>query len=61
MNVLSKTKANTNEAQQIENIWKALAKYGINSEEELKVAVKNMKKINIGCMVYTRNEHETVM
>ncbi len=37
--------------KRIEAIWKALKKYGIHSEEELKVAMQNMKPLNIGCMV----------
>lgn len=35
----------------IENVWKALAKYGIKTEEELDDAIKNMEPLNIGCMV----------
>ncbi|MFF5993673.1 hypothetical protein AAGS61_02810 [Lysinibacillus sp. KU-BSD001] len=36
---------------QHEKIWKALAKYGIYTEEQLNEAIKNMKPLNIGCMV----------
>lgn len=32
-------------------LWKALAKYGINSEEELNAALKELKPLNIGAMV----------
>ena len=35
----------------IDNVWKALAKYGIHSEKELNEAIKNMKPLNIGCMI----------
>ncbi|MGE7942795.1 hypothetical protein ACQKNB_11975 [Lysinibacillus xylanilyticus] len=36
---------------QLEKIKKALAKYGIYNEEQLNEAIKNMKPLNIGCMV----------
>lgn len=36
---------------QHEKLWKALAKYGIRTEEELNEAIKHMKPLNIGCMV----------
>lgn len=39
------------EQDQLGKIWKALAKYGIHSEEELNEAIKKMKPLNIGCMV----------
>lgn len=39
------------ENTQLEKIKKALEKYGIFSEEQLKEAIKNMKPLNIGCMV----------
>lgn len=32
-------------------LWKALAKYGINSEEELNAEIKKLKPLNIGAMV----------
>lgn len=35
----------------IDKVWKALAKYGIHSEKELNEAIKNMKPLNIGCMI----------
>lgn len=35
----------------VEKAWKALAKYGIHTEEQLDEAIKNMPPINIGCMV----------
>lgn len=34
-----------------EKIWKALAKYGIYTEEQLNEAMKTLKPLNIGCMV----------
>ncbi len=37
--------------QKIDKVWKALAKYGIHSEKELDEALKNMKPLNISCMV----------
>lgn len=37
--------------KQVEKIWKALGKYGINTEAELNEAIKKMKPLNIGCMV----------
>lgn len=40
-----------NDVEQVEKIWKALAKYGIKTEAELNEAIKNMKPLNIGCMV----------
>lgn len=40
-----------NDSLQLEKIKKALAKYGIYSEEQLNEAIKNMKPLNIGCMV----------
>ncbi|MEK5069780.1 hypothetical protein [Sporosarcina sp. FSL K6-1508] len=52
---------NANEAQQVEKIWKALAKYGIHTEAELKEAVKKMKPLNIGCMVSVRNGSEAAV
>ncbi|ACA41264.1 hypothetical protein J2D69_16010 [Lysinibacillus sphaericus] len=39
------------ENTRLEKIKKALEKYGIYSEEQLKEAIKNMKPLNIGCMV----------
>ena len=35
----------------VDRVWKALAKYGITTEEELDEAIKKMEPINIGCMV----------
>lgn len=35
----------------IDKVWKALEKYGIHSEKELNEAIKNMKPLNIGCMI----------
>ena len=35
----------------IDKVWKALAKHGIHSEKELNEAIKNMKPLNIGCMI----------
>jgi hypothetical protein len=40
----------------INKVWKALAKYGIKSEKELDEAIKNMKPLNIGCMVSPVNK-----
>lgn len=37
--------------QNIDKVWKALAKYGIKSERELDEALKNMTPLNISCMV----------
>lgn len=59
MKVMNET--NANEAQQVEKIWKALAKYGIHTEAELKEAVKKMKPLNIGCMVSVRNGSEAAV
>ncbi|WCH46414.1 hypothetical protein [Lysinibacillus sp. OF-1] len=39
------------EKTQLEKIKKALEKYGIFNEEQLNEAIKNMKPLNIGCMV----------
>lgn len=39
------------EKPNINKVWKALAAYGIHSEKELDEAIKNMKPLNIGCMV----------
>lgn len=45
-----------------ENIWKALAKYGIHSEEELNAAIKKMEPLNVGCMVSpVKKTDETVL
>ncbi|MEQ6355948.1 hypothetical protein ABNX05_15060 [Lysinibacillus sp. M3] len=35
----------------LEKIKRALAKYGIYNEEQLNEEIKNMKLLNIGCMV----------
>lgn len=40
-----------NDKSQLEKINKALEKYGIFNEEQLYEAIKNMKPLNIGCMV----------
>lgn len=40
-----------NTSTQHEKIMKALAKYGIYNEEQLNEAIRNMKPLNIGCMV----------
>ena len=40
----------------IDKVWRALAAYGIHSEKELDEAIKNMKPINIGCMVSPINK-----
>ncbi|BAQ11485.1 hypothetical protein OXB_3015 [Bacillus sp. OxB-1] len=40
-----------NNEEKVEKIWKALAKYGIKTEAELNEAIKEMKPLNIGCMV----------
>lgn len=40
-----------NDKSQLEKIYKALEKYGIFNEEQLNEAIKNMKPLNIGCMV----------
>ncbi|HJF30803.1 MAG TPA: hypothetical protein K8V56_03360 [Sporosarcina psychrophila] len=37
--------------EELQKIWKALSKYGIYTEEELNTAIKQMKPLNIGCMV----------
>lgn len=37
--------------EEFQKIWKALSKYGIHTEEELNTAIKQMKPLNIGCMV----------
>ncbi len=37
--------------EELQKIWKALSKYGIHTEEELNTAIKQMKPLNIGCMV----------
>lgn len=37
--------------KRVERVWKALAKYGIYTEEQLDEALKNTEPINIGCMV----------
>lgn len=34
-----------------EKLWKALAKHGIHSEDELNAALKKLKPLNIGAMV----------
>lgn len=39
------------EKTQLEKIKKALEKYGIFNEEQLNEAIRNMKPLNIGCMV----------
>ncbi|MFJ7662985.1 hypothetical protein ACIQXW_11330 [Lysinibacillus sp. NPDC097162] len=36
---------------QQEKIKRALAKYGIYNEEQLNLAIREMKPLNIGCMV----------
>lgn len=41
----------------INEVWKALEKYGIKSEKELDEAIKNMNPINIGCMVSPINKN----
>lgn len=40
----------------IDKVWKALAAYGIHSEKDLDEAIKNMKPLNIGCMVSPVNK-----
>lgn len=40
-----------NDSLQLERIKAALAKYGIFNEDQLNEAIKNMKPLNIGCMV----------
>ena len=40
-----------NDAVQLAKIKKALEKYGIYNEEQLNAAIKEMKPLNIGCMV----------
>lgn len=35
----------------VAKLKKALEKYGIYSEEQLNAAIKEMKPLNIGCMV----------
>lgn len=37
--------------QNIDKVWKALAKYGVHNEKELDEALKNMVPLNISCMV----------
>lgn len=37
--------------QNMDKVWKALAKYGVHSEKELDEALKNMAPLNISCMV----------
>ena len=48
-------------AEQVEKIWAALAEYGIYSEQDLKKAMKEMKPLDIGCLVSPRNESEAVI
>lgn len=40
----------------IDKVWRALAAYGIHSEKDLDEAIKNMKPLNIGCMVSPVNK-----
>ena len=50
--------------EKFQKIWKALSKYGIHTEEELNMAIKQMKPLDIGCMVspVKKSENEkTVM
>lgn len=44
------TKQKSNDVQ-LEKLKKALAKHGIYNEEQLNEAIRNMKPLNIGCMV----------
>lgn len=37
--------------ERYEKVLKALAKYGIHTEEQLDQAIKKMKPLNISCMV----------
>lgn len=39
------------ENERVEKLWKALKKYDIHTEEQLNEAMKEMKPLDIGCMV----------
>ena len=41
----------SNQGPNVEKLWKALAKYNIYNEEQLNAAVREMKPLNISCMV----------
>lgn len=44
--------------QQNQKLWKALAKYGISTEEELNAELKKFKPLNIGVMVSPVNTED---
>ncbi|MBU5438319.1 hypothetical protein KQI42_09880 [Tissierella sp. MSJ-40] len=49
------------EPKKIDKVWRALATYGIHSEKDLDEAIKNMKPLNIGCMVSPVNKEEKLL
>lgn len=54
--VMEVGKAVAVEKERVQKLWKALAKYGIQSEEELNAELKKLKPLNIGVMVSPIND-----